>query len=68
MQPFGSPEGSGGRPPLRPQIVDTSMPEHLAPAFNNAQTIDLLAQDNRLIRKLYFESIQEDKDATRDQE
>jgi hypothetical protein len=68
MQPFGSPEGSGGRPPLRPQIVDTSMPEHLAPAFNNAQTIDLPAQDNRLIRKLYFESIQEDKDATRDQE
>lgn len=63
--PFATKEPGAGRPPLRPQLVDVSMPEHLNQAFTNAQTIDLPDQDNRLARKLYFEALLEEKDNTR---
>jgi len=67
MMPFGTPEPGAARLPLRVQAADTSMPEHVGQAFINAQTIDLPDQDNRLVRRLYFEALQDEKDSSRDE-
>ena len=61
LMPFASPRTVSSRPPPKFRYVDESMPEHLGRAFSHALSIDLPEQDNRLVRELYFEMLQEEK-------
>jgi len=59
LMAFNAPKSEYNRPAPRVIVADESMPEHLSRGLNSALTIDLPEQDNRLIRQLYFEALQD---------
>lgn len=62
LMAFGSRAAKSTRPPMQIRLFSAGMPEHLARAFANALTIDLPEQDNRQVRELYFQALQDAKE------